>query len=162
MAEKDLPAQIKKSTASDNRVRIGIVQTDGSVQVQGTRVQTGFLGGIALNPGDSVALIRQDKTWLCLGKVYGSHTASIEMQAGEELFTFVGVSSAFVDVIFDRPFSAPPAVTGNIATTAGVANLWFVRCASVTTVGFRLLVSAAAVNTWTDVPVQWQAQMITQ
>jgi hypothetical protein len=152
-------------------VRIGTVDSiDPTViSAQGTPFEdVGFLDGYVPEVGDTVALLGQSSgsgsdpaSWLTLGKVQ-AESAPIRFQAGEELFTFVGVASAFIDVTFAIPFESPPSVAGNIATTAGVANQWFVRCATVTTTGFRLLVSSAAINTWTNVPVQWQAQLMTQ
>lgn len=162
MAERNLAAQTKKSTAPDNRVRIGTVQADGSVLVQGTVVRCGFLGGLALDTGDPVALIRQDKTWLCLGKVYDSHFTGMEIQTGIEEISFTAVSSSFVDVTFDRPFSVLPTVTATINNISGVSNLWFVRAANVSTTGFRMSVSASVANTWTNIPVSWQAIVPTQ
>lgn len=162
MAERTLAAQTKKSTAPDNRVRVGTLQADGTVLVQGTAVRCGFLGGMALDAGDPVALVRQDKTWLCLGRVYSDHSTGVEIQTATQLVTFVAASSFTVDITFTRPFSVIPTMTATINTTSGVANLWFVRAANVTTTGFRLLVSAAVANSWTDIPVSWQAIAPTQ
>lgn len=162
MAEKNLPAQIKKSTSSDNRIRIGIGQEDGSVEVQGVRIQAGFLGGVPFDAGQSLALVRQDKTWLVLGVVYPGSTQAVHYQAGTETINFAGVSSFSTPVVFARPFASVPAVVANINSPSGTANLWFTRCHSVTVNGFTLLVSAGAINTWTNITVQWQAQIQTQ
>jgi hypothetical protein len=162
VVERTLAAQTKKSTAPDNRVRIGTVQADGSVLVQGALVRCGFLGGLALDAGDPVALVRQDKTWLCLGKVYADHATGMEIQTGIQLISFTAVSSAFVDITFARVFSVLPTVTATINNIAGVSNLWFVRAANVSTTGFRMSVSASVANTWTDIPVSWQAIVPTQ
>lgn len=152
-------------------VRIGVVDSIDPtvVSVQGVVFEeVGFLDGYVPEVGDTVALLGQSTeagsdpaSWLVLGKMQGESTP-VQSQAGEVLFTFVGVASSFQDVVFDVPFASAPSVAGNIASAAGVTNLWFVRCANVSTTGFRLLVSASAINTWTNVPVQWQAQVRTQ
>lgn len=164
-----LPAQIQSTPGAPSSVRIGMVTGVNPVVVslQGTVLDdVGFLGSYVPAVGDSVVLLGQSSTvstdptsWLALGSSNGA--ARVAFQAGEELFTFVALTVAFVDVVFAQPYASPPSVSGNIASVSGVASGWFVRCATVTATGFRLLVTGP-VNTWTNIPVQWQAQEMTQ
>lgn len=150
-------------------MRIGTVTGINPVVVslQGAVLNdVGFAGSYVPALGDSVVLLGQSSSvstdptsWLALGS--SNSVSPVAYQAGEELFTFVTQTLAFVDVVFAQPFPAPPSVSGNIASTSGTASGWFVRCATVTATGFRLLVNGP-VNSWTDIPVQWQAQRMTQ
>lgn len=166
-----LAEAVQNAVGQPASVRIGMVDSINPtvISAQGAPFEeVGFVDGYVPVAGDTVALLGQSSgsgsdpaSWLALGKIQSSPTP-VQLQAGEEIFNFVGVSSFFVDVVFDVPFDAPPSVSGNINTNSGTANLWFVRCCLVTAVGFRLLVSAGAINTWVNVPVQWQAQAMTQ
>lgn len=160
MAEQNLPAQVKKSTASDNRIRIGIGQADGSVRVQGQRIAAGYLGGEPFDAGDSVALVRQDKTWLILGKIYPSLTEAIMMQAGFTNITVTAATSATLAVVFDRPFAVPPAVAVSINSGAGATAGWGSRAINIVTTGFTIFIFGTS-STFT-VPIAWQAQAVTQ
>jgi hypothetical protein len=58
----------------DTGLRIGmaILATDGvstAVQVAGSTVDCGFLGGTLTTIGQPVALLRCGPTWLCLGQI---------------------------------------------------------------------------------------------
>ena len=169
MTSPQLPAQIQATPGAPSSVRIGTVTGINPVIVslQGTVLEdVGFLGSYVPAVGDSVVLLGQSSTvstdptsWLALGSSFGVTRAAY--QAGEELFNFAAQTSAFVDVLFAQPYPAPPAVSGNINSNSGTAAGWFVRCVLVTTVGFRLFVNGP-VNTWTNIPVQWQAQEMTQ
>ncbi len=85
----------------------------------------------------------------------------MRIQAGQELITFVGLTSTFVDVVFDTPFLDVPAVTCTIGSNAGVSAGWFVRAGITSATGFRLSLNGP-VNTWTDLPVFWHAIERTQ
>jgi hypothetical protein len=66
----DAPAT--PGTGTDNTVRVGVVSAASpfTVAIQGgTVVQPGLLNGALAAVGDTVALLRQDSTWLCLGKI---------------------------------------------------------------------------------------------
>jgi hypothetical protein len=164
-----LPAQIQSTPGAPSSVRIGMVTGVNPVVVslQGTVLDdVGFLGSYVPAVGDSVVLLGQSSTvstdptsWLALGSSNAVSRAAY--QAGEEVFNFGPATSAFIDVVFAQPFPAPPAVSGNINSNSGTASGWFVRCVLVTTVGFRLFVNGPS-NTWVNVPVQWQAQEMTQ
>jgi hypothetical protein len=160
MAEQNLPAQIKKSTSSDNRIRIGIGQADGSVKVQGVRIQAGFLGGVPFDAGQSVAVVRQDKTWLVLGVVYGTFTPAIHYQAGSDNINVAAATSVLLPVLFARPFASAPAVSTNINSGAGATGSWQSRAINITEAGFTIFAFGPS-NTFTA-PVAWQAQAVTQ
>jgi hypothetical protein len=165
-----LPAQIQSTPGAPSSVRIGTVVSVNPVVVslQGTVLNdVGFLGSYVPAAGDSVVLLGQSSSvstdptsWLVVGS--SNQVSPAAYQAGEELISFVALSSFATPVVFAQPFAAPPAVVANINAASGTANLWFTRCHSISTTGFTLLVSAAAANTWTNISVQWQAQQMTQ
>jgi len=164
-----LPQKIAQAMPSDNGLVIGTIATLNplTVNVRGGIVNNpGLLDDsrpIPLQVGDTVALLRQDQTWLMLGAVSAGSVAQYPlMQAGQALLSFTAQTSATLAVVFSVPFQSTPSVVATIASGSGNANLWFVRVTSVTTLGFTILVSAALANTWTNFPVHWQAQVMTQ
>lgn len=162
--------QIAAAPGQPSSVRIGIVlETNPTViSVQGQEfTDVGFLDSYTPTVGDVVALLGQSSqagtdptSWLCLGEVV-SEPSTMRIQAGQELITFVGLTSTFVDVVFDTPFLDVPAVTCTIGSNAGVTVNWFVRSGLTSATGFRLSLNGP-VNTWTDVPVFWHAIEMTQ
>ena len=154
---------------SDDELAIGIITDLNPLTVNragGEVLRPGVLDTartVPLAVGDTVALIREKGTWLLLGKISDSAAAqSPLMAAGQVLFTFVAQTSASIVVSFATPFSSTPSVVATIASGNGSANLWFVRAINASANGFTLLVSAAAAASWTDFPVNWQAQVMTQ
>lgn len=82
-------------------------------------------------------------------------------QTGTQLVSFVALSTFTVAVNFPVAFANVPTVTVNINSGAGVTARWGARAFNVTTTGFTLFVfegdAADPAQTWTNVPVQWQA-----
>lgn len=101
MAEANLPAQVKKSTAPDNNVRLGVVNGDGLVTVQGAVVNAGALKSAAYLPGETVVLLRQDKTWLVLGAMRPAGAAGLGI--GRLLFAAQSSAVNTTAVIQDLP-----------------------------------------------------------
>lgn len=66
-----LPEAIANSLPPDNRLRIGVISSvsPARVNVQGTDVFAGVLSSYTPVLGDTVAVLRQDQTWLILGRV---------------------------------------------------------------------------------------------
>lgn len=156
------PQQIAQSNAPDNRMRIGTVSSVNPLQVsiQGEPViNPGVVDrSFGFTVGDVVALLRQDQTWLVLGRVWGS--AFPQAQAGTVDITVAAATSATVAVVFARPFATPPAVATNINSGSGIVTAWQSRAIGVTTTGFNLTIFGT--STSFTVPVQWQAQEMTQ
>lgn len=65
------PAAIAAAMPPDDNLRIGVVILTSplTVSVQGAPVVMGRLSSYTPTLSDSVAVFRQDSTWLCLGKV---------------------------------------------------------------------------------------------
>lgn len=113
----------------------------------------GVLGSYAPVVGDTVAVFRQDSSWLILGaigfpgKVTGSTTVSP-----------AAVASVAVAVSFGATFAVAPVVTTNVAAGAGAARTWISQAISVTTTGFLLRVSdgGGTAGTWTGA-IDWVA-----
>lgn len=78
------PATIADTRPSDNGLRIGVVAQSSPLQVnvQGGLVENpGVLGGEQFAVGTTVALLRQDQTWLVLGSVATSDVVGMTGQA---------------------------------------------------------------------------------
>jgi hypothetical protein len=59
-------------TGTDNTVRVGVVATVSPLTISlqgGTVVRPGRIFGLSLAVGNNVALVRQDNTWVVLGRV---------------------------------------------------------------------------------------------
>lgn len=170
---QSLTQQIAAAPGQPSSVRIGVVDSTlpTIIKVQGVAFNdVGFLNSYANpQPGDVVALLGQSSqagtdptSWLCLGRVQDQPSPQL-IQAGQELVSFVTLTSTFVDVVFAQPFLDVPAVTCTIGSNAGVTSGWFVRSGLTTNTGFRLsLNTGGAAVTWTDVPVFWHAIERTQ
>jgi hypothetical protein len=156
------PLAIAQANSPDNRMRIGIVSSvvPFDIDVSGEPVHNpGVVDrsfGFAV--GDVVALLREGQTWLVLGKIWG--TSLPRQQAGSVNMTATAASSVSVPVVFATPFRAVPSVATNINSGSGSVAGWISRGIGVTTTGFTLFIAGAS-NTFT-VPVQWQAQEMTQ
>lgn len=166
MAEKNLPAQQKKLRAPDNNIRIGLGHADGSVTVQGQTINAGFIFGCDFGDNEPVVLLRQDKSWFCLGAVRANFSAAVGIQAGVQLMSGSAVTSAFTDIVFMHPYPAGvvPSVVGSISTNAGVVGSWDFKGAFVSNTGFRLNINSltGAAATFSNVPVSWMAHPPTQ
>jgi hypothetical protein len=111
--------------------------------------------------GDVVALLRQDATWLILGRTTDPDTGTYpSVQAGSTDITVAAATSGSATVTFATPFRTAPAVSTNIATAPGTSTGWDSRGINVTTTGFTIFITGPA-NSFT-VPVHWQAQEMTQ
>jgi hypothetical protein len=165
----DLNTQISQVAGQPASVRIGVVSgvSPFTVSVQGAVFNdVGFVGGYFPVVGDVVALLGQSSqagsdptSWLCLGTA-GSSPSRL-LQAGQEVFTFVALTSTFADVVFAQPFPADPAVTCTIGSNAGTTSGWFVRAGLVTPTGFRLSINGPS-SSWTNERVFWHATDMTQ
>lgn len=170
---RSVTQQIASASGQPSSVRIGRVDNTNPTVITAQGVvfnDVGFLNSYA-NPqfGDVVALLGQSSqagtdptSWLCLGKI-DEQPSPMQIQAGEELFTFAAATSSFIDVVFATPFAAIPAITCTIANNAGVSNGWTTRAGLPTVNGFRLTVSTlGAAVAWTNIPVHWHAITMTQ
>lgn len=112
--------------------------------------------------GDNVAVLRQDQTWLILGKTTSAESTDPGpvLQAGEVVMTVTAATGATANVVFARPFTRIPAVATNLASGAGPTNGWVSRAFAITTTGFTMFIFGAS-STFTTA-VQWQAQEYTQ
>lgn len=166
----ELNTQISRIAGQPSSVRIGTVTSVSpmAISVQGAVfTDVGFLGDYTPLVGDVVALLGQSSqagsdpaSWLCLGRVSSVPSTQL-FQAGQEIFTFVALTNTFVDVVFDRPFLAMPAITCTIGSNSGATSGWFVRAALATTTGFRLSINGPSAS-WTNERVFWHAAERTQ
>jgi hypothetical protein len=158
-----LPEAITDALPPDDNLRMGVVATVHplTVNVQGTPVPAGALSSYTPIVGDPVALFRQDSTWLCLGRTTSPVTGSFpQFEAGTADITVAAATSGSVAVVFAIPFRTLPAVATNINSGSGSVGGWISRAIGITTTGFTISISGA-INSFT-VPVQWQAQEMTQ
>jgi hypothetical protein len=147
---QSLAQQIATVPGQPSSVRIGTVESVNPivVSIQGTQfANVGVVAAYYPQVGDVVAV---------LGGL-GSPTA----QAGSEVISFSALTSFTTPVVFDRQFSRQPSVSTNINNATASTAGWQSRAFGVTTSGFTLFVFGAS-STWTNIDVQWQAQIQTQ
>jgi hypothetical protein len=165
----ELEAQVSQVAGQPASVRIGrIAQVNPTVvTVQGAVfTDVGFMGWFSPAVGDTVALLGQSSasgadpaSWLVLG--YVKPDARGGLQAGQEVMSFGPATSNLVPVVFANPYVGTPVVSTNIASGPASTTGWFSRAINITPLGFDLFVNGPS-STWTDIPVQWQAQEPTQ
>lgn len=159
-----LPEAITEALPPDDRLRIGVIASVAPVvvNVQGTLMPGHALGSYAPVIGDSVAVLRQDQTWLIFGKTSsdGVGTTGPTYQAGSVSMTVAAVTSATTALTFARPFTRVPAVSGNINSGAGATANWHARAINVTTTGFTMFIFGPSASFTAE--MQWQAQEYTQ
>lgn len=156
------PSAIADLNAPDNRMRIGIVSSIAPlmVNVQGTDFPVGRAASFFPNLGETVAIMRQDGTWMIMDRTQGPADATVKFQAGAISTNLAAATSALVPVVFAAPYAAIPSVATNISSGSGLLSGWGSRAINVTTTGFTVFAFGAAATT--TLPVQWQAQEMTQ
>jgi hypothetical protein len=107
--------------------------------------------------GDTVAVFRQDSSWLILGAVanttgWGTRTGTVNMSV-------TAAASVTQAVSFGVTFAQAPVVVPNIDSGAGVTARWVPRAISIGTTGFTMFLFAAdaVAGTFSNVPVSWVA-----
>jgi hypothetical protein len=119
-----LPEQIKNILPPDDELVMGVVVSGNplTVNVRGDNLQPGRLSTTGLTTGDTVALIRQDATWLALGKMITGSATGLSMTSLQMSFltpAVLGLVAAEADV---------PGTTITFTTTAPnavVFAIWF-------------------------------------
>lgn len=160
-----LPQAIQEALPPDDRMRIGIIDSIApvTVNVQGTSLPGHAVGSYTPIVGDNVAVLRQDQTWLILGKTSSADSTATGpvFQSGSVIITLAAAASGTAAVTFARPFTQLPAIATNINSGSGLIALWGSRGINITTTGFTVFIFGAAPATL-NVDVQWQAQEYTQ
>ena len=140
----NLPDAIKDIMPSDNRLRVGtILRTFPTiVDVQGAQVPAGSLASYNPRSGDIVTLLRQEGTWLILGRptspVDGHYPT---YQAGNANVSVTAATSNSGVVTFEIPFRTDPAVTINMNAAPGPSAGWIIRAINITNTGFNWFIS---------------------
>lgn len=158
-----LPDAITNVLPPDDRMRIGTVLTrfPTTVDIEGTAVPASALASYTPIVGDIVALLRQDATWLILGRTTSQDAGlSPQMQAGVASLTVAAAASQTQAVVFATPFRAIPAVSTNIDNGTGATAGWGSRAINITTTGFTIFIFGTSSSFTTS--VYWQAQELTQ
>jgi len=160
-----LPEAIQDVLPPDDRMRVGIIDSVApvTVNVQGTSLPGHAVGSYTPVVGDNVAVLRQDQTWLILGKTSSADNTATGpvFQSGSVIVVVVAATSATAVVTFARPFTRLPAIATNINSGSGSVAGWGSRAIGVSTTGFTAFIFGAAPGT-INVDVQWQAQEYTQ
>ena len=158
-----LASAIKEALPPDDRMRIGVVLSTApiTVDIEGEGVATGCLSSYTPIVGDTVAVLRQDATWLILGRTVDSTSGeSPQMQAGVVSMIIAIAASATTPVVFAKEFAAAPAVATNIDHGTGASSGWGSRAINVTTTGFTMFLFGSSSSFTAN--VYWQAQELTQ
>lgn len=159
-----LPDAITDAMPPDDNLRIGTVVSTNPVTVliETKAVPVGCLSSYTPILNDVVAVLRQDSTWLLLGRVATSTNPFLQLQAGAADVDVAAATSATLAQTFAVPFSSVPSVATNISTGAGGVFGWQSRAINVTASGFTIFIfTTGAAGTFTA-NVQWQAQEMTQ
>lgn len=161
-----LASQTQKTAGIPNGMRtatIAAVSSTGAVtlNISGGQISSGVGVLKSYTPivGDTVAVFRQDSSWLVLGSIAAALIASRGELTGTASVSFTSLTSTFVSVSFGATFPAAPAVTTNIDSGSGPTALWGSRATSITTTGFSLYLYSSNVvaATWASIPVTWVA-----
>lgn len=161
-----LASQTQKSAGIPNGMRTAtIAAVSGqtvTISVSGGQFSSGVGVLESYRPvvGDTVAVFRQDSSWLILGPTAAAPEIAPRAQAtGTASVSFSAVNSATQAVSFGVTFASAPVVMTNIDSNAGVTGRWASRAVSITTTGFSILVFAtdAVADTWSGIPVSWLA-----
>ena len=168
MTGQNLAQQIASVPGQPSSVRVGTVTSTNPLTISAQGVvftNVGILGSYHPNVGDTVCLLGQSSasgsdpaSWLCMGSV--NSTAQVHSQGGVALLSFVTLTASSVDVVYPRPWTALPAITVTIGTSAGSTASWFCRTSLHTLTGFRINVNGPSA-TWVDVPLHWIAHEVT-
>jgi hypothetical protein len=162
-----LPDAITQVLPPDDRMRVGTITSVAPVivDVQGTSMPGHCLSSYTPLVGDIVSVLRQDQTWLVLGRTSSADSTSTgpNFQAGEIVLSPSAATSASGTVTFARPFTSAPVVTVNISTAPGPSAGWGSRAINITTTNFLMFIFSTNATPQTfSSPVQWQAQEYTQ
>lgn len=122
----------------------------------------GVISSYAPQVGETVAVFRQDSSWLVLGAIPGtSGLTSGATVTGTVSISFTAQNTTTATVSFGSTFSSPPAVMTNIDSGAGPTARWTSRAINITTTGFTVFAYYAADNTttatWSNIPISWVA-----
>lgn len=121
----------------------------------------GVLDSYTPQVGDTVAVFRQDSSWLVMGAISppASGLSPRNIQTGTTLVSFASAASNApgLAVLFPVPFPVAPVVHTNI--DSGAIGKWTTHAINTTTVGFSIFAISTdgVVLAWSNVPVSWTA-----
>lgn len=134
-----LPDAITDALPPDDRMRIGTITSVNPtiVTVQGSEISASPVNTVNLNVGDTVAVLRQDASWLILGEPIPPASGIFPMyQSGYFDVTVTASTSATGTITFARPFRNPPAMAVNLNSAPGATSTWHIRAINITTTDF--------------------------
>jgi len=157
-------AQIQKTAGIPNGMRTAtIAAVNGGVvtiSINGGQFTSGVGVLESYTPvvGDTVAVFRQDSSWLVLGSIAASLIATRGQLTGTVLVSFTGTTNSTATT-FGGTFPTAPVVTTNIDVATNATLRWSTRAISVSTTGFTVYSFACdnVSNTWSNVAVSWVA-----
>lgn len=157
-----LPGAIVDILPPDDRLRVGTISSivPTKVNIEGTDVPAGTLGSYVPILGDVVSVLRQDGTWLILGRNVAPATAvGPGPQANVVSMAVAAAGSATQPVTFPKPFLTAPAVVTNFVSGAGSTAGWGSRAINITNLGFTMFIFGASSTFGAD--LQWIAMEYT-
>jgi len=160
-----LAHQTQKTAGIGNGMRTATIAAINPVtlSVNGGQFSSGVgvLDSYTPAVGDTVAVFRQDSSWLVMGAISPpvSGLSPRNIQTGTVLVSIAATVSSFTTVTFDVPFPVAPVVVPNMDTAPGPSARLGTRATGVTTTGFSLYTFATdnVATTITNVPVSWTA-----
>ena len=160
-----LASQTQKSIGISNGMRTAsIAAVSGGVvtlAISGGLVSSGVGVLESYTPvvGDTVAVFRQDSSWLVLGSIAATTIAKRGQLTGTVSLSLTGVNSFTQSVSYGGTFPTAPVVVPNIDSGSGTTARWVARAINAGPSSFTMFVFAAdaVVGTWSNIPVSWVA-----
>lgn len=149
-----LPDAITDVLPPDDRMRVGTVLSrfPTTVDIQGTAVPASPVSSYFPIIGDTVSLLRQDATWLILGRTTSPDTGAFpSFQAGYSTISVAAATSSLLNVSFLIPFRTPPAMSGNMNSAPGPTAGWATRIINITTTGFAIFIFGTSATFTVDI-----------
>lgn len=160
-----LAHQTQKAAGIGNGMRTATITAVSpvTISVSGGEFSSGVgvLDSYTPAVGDTVAVFRQDSSWLIMGAIAppAGGLAPRNTQTGTVLVSIAAATSSLTAVTFDVPFPVAPVVVPNMDTAPGPSARVGTRAVTITTDGFTLYAFATdnVATTITNVPVSYTA-----
>lgn len=135
------PAKISDKMPPDDEMVMGTV-VDGdplTVDVRGQLINPGRLSTTGITVGDSVALLRQDATYLTLGKMISGSSGGLSL-------TSIQMFSASANVSLTAALQAVPGTLGTITTSSPTATVLFLWTAEFEVIAANTALGVCRIN----------------
>lgn len=162
---RNLASQTQKTAGIGNGMRTAtiasVVGRTITLSISGGLISSGVgvVGSYTPVVGDTVAVFRQDSSWLILGVITTNLISTRAQATGTVGVSLTAAASGTAAASFGVTFAQPPVVIPNIDSGAGITARFVARAIAITTTGFTVFVFSGdgTTATWSNVPVSWVA-----